>query len=64
MSYLDLGLHRGPRRARAHLRGCWCEEERNILTMEQKYRDKAKDVDKIREKVAAAHEAHQSYLSQ
>ena len=40
------------------------EEEQNILTMEKKYRDKAKDVDKIREKVAAAHEAHQSYLSQ
>ena len=39
------------------------QEEENIRTMEQKYRDKAKDVDAIRAKVALAHERHRELAS-
>jgi tellurite resistance protein TerC len=39
------------------------EEEAQIQTMELKYRDKAKDVDHIREQVAEAHRKHDEYLT-
>ncbi|MGJ9403356.1 TerC family protein [Arthrobacter sp. KK5.5] len=39
------------------------QEEENIRTMEKKYRDKAKDVDAIRAKVALAHERHRELAS-
>ncbi|EMY34741.1 hypothetical protein D477_008233 [Arthrobacter crystallopoietes BAB-32] len=38
-------------------------EERQIEQMEPKYRNKAKDVDKIREQVREAHRQHEEYLS-
>ncbi|GAA3668646.1 TerC/Alx family metal homeostasis membrane protein [Arthrobacter ginkgonis] len=62
-SYLDL-TYTSDAGERERIYQLLVEEEQNILTMEKKYREKAKDVDKIREKVAAAHLAHQSYLSQ
>jgi len=62
-SYLDL-TYTADAGERERIYQLLVEEEQNILTMEKKYRDKAKDVDKIREKVAAAHQAHQSYMSQ
>ncbi|UYQ76749.1 TerC/Alx family metal homeostasis membrane protein [Glutamicibacter sp. JL.03c] len=37
-------------------------EEELVKTMEKKYRDKAKDVDKIREEVKEAHRQHDEYL--
>jgi tellurite resistance protein TerC len=38
-------------------------EEAQIMTMDLKYRDKAKDIDKIRELVAEAHRQHEEYLA-
>ena len=37
-------------------------EEAQIMTMDIKYRNKAKDIDKIREQVAEAHRKHDEYL--
>ncbi|GAA1499231.1 TerC family protein [Paeniglutamicibacter kerguelensis] len=37
-------------------------EEAQILEMDPKYRNKAKDVDKIREQIAEAHRQHKEYL--
>ncbi|GER23399.1 tellurium resistance protein [Zafaria cholistanensis] len=62
-SYLDLTYTSDPGE-RERIYQLLLNEEQHILTMDRKYREKAKDVDKIREKVAAAHEAHKSYLSQ
>jgi tellurite resistance protein TerC len=62
-SYLDLN-YTTDAGERERIYRLLVEEEQNIRTMDKKYRDKAKDVDRIREKVAQAHEAHQSYLSQ
>jgi tellurite resistance protein TerC len=57
-AYLDLGYTADlGERERIYTR--LVEEERNILSMEQKYRDKAKDIDAIREKVALAHARHE-----
>lgn len=39
------------------------EEEAQIMTMDLKYRNKAKDIDKIRELVAEAHRQHEEYLA-
>ena len=39
------------------------EEESQILTMDLKYRNKAKDIDKIRALVAEAHRQHEEYLA-
>jgi tellurite resistance protein TerC len=36
-------------------------EEAQIMAMEPKYRNKAKDVDKIRAQVAEAHRLHDEY---
>jgi tellurite resistance protein TerC len=57
-AYLDLGYTADlGERERIYTR--LVEEERNILTMEQKYREKAKDIDAIREKVSRAHARHE-----
>lgn len=39
------------------------EEERQIETMDPKYRNKAKDIEAIRAEVAKAHRQHEEYLS-
>ena len=39
------------------------QEEAQILQMDKKYRDKAKDIDRIREQVAEAHRQHAEYLA-
>jgi tellurite resistance protein TerC len=39
------------------------DEESQILAMEPKYRNKAKDIDKIRALVAEAHRQHEEYLA-
>ena len=40
-----------------------CEEEKQILTMDKKYRDKVKDIQLIRGMAAQAHEEHAKYLA-
>jgi tellurite resistance protein TerC len=39
------------------------EEEAQVLAMDLKYRNKAKDIEKIREQVAEAHRQHDEYLA-
>jgi tellurite resistance protein TerC len=39
------------------------EEERSILEMDKKYRDKVKDIEEIREKVAEAHARHAEFTA-
>ncbi|HSL35383.1 MAG TPA: TerC family protein, partial [Arthrobacter sp.] len=39
------------------------DEESQILAMDPKYRNKAKDIDKIRALVAEAHRQHEEYLA-
>ncbi|WP_372698995.1 TerC family protein [Arthrobacter sp. JSM 101049] len=56
-NYLDLGYTEDPAE-RERIYRLLVEEERGIEAMEQKYRDKAKDVDQIRAQVAAVHERH------
>ena len=38
------------------------EEESYVKTMEKKYRDKVKDIDKIRDEIIEAHRQHDEYL--
>ncbi|MFD1214462.1 TerC/Alx family metal homeostasis membrane protein [Arthrobacter sp. GCM10027362] len=61
-AYLDLSYTADPAE-RERVYNLLLEEEAQILQMEQKYRDKAKDVDKIREQVAEAHRQHAAYLA-
>jgi len=61
-AYLDLSYTADPAE-RERVYNALLEEEAQILQMEQKYRDKAKDVDKIREQVAEAHRRHADFLS-
>lgn len=56
-NYLDLGYTTDPAE-RARIYGLLLAEERNIVTMGQKYRDQAKDIDVIRERVNTVHQRH------
>lgn len=62
VNYLDLG-YTADLAERERIFRALVEEERQILQMEPKYRNKAKDVDKIREQVAEAHRQHEEYLA-
>jgi tellurite resistance protein TerC len=62
VNYLDLG-YTADLEERERIFKALVEEERQILQMEPKYRNKAKDVDKIREQVAEAHRQHEEYLA-
>jgi len=61
-SYLDLSYTADPAE-RERIYNLLLEEEAQIEQMDQKYRDKAKDVDKIRGQVAEAHRQHAEFLS-
>ncbi|MEE1621791.1 TerC family protein [Zafaria sp. Z1313] len=56
-AYLDLG-YTTDADERERLYRMLVEEERHIHTMEKKHRDKVKDIEQIRAKVAEAHERH------
>jgi tellurite resistance protein TerC len=60
LSYIDLS-YTADQAERERIYGLLVEEERQIEQMEPKYRNKAKDVDKIREQVAEAHRQHAEY---
>ena len=60
-SYNDLSYTSDPNE-RERIYRALVEEEAYVKTMEKKYRDKAKDVDKIRVEVAEAHRQHDEYL--
>jgi tellurite resistance protein TerC len=62
VDYLDLG-YTADSGERERIYRLLREEEAQIATMELKYRDKAKDVDRIREQVAEAHRQHDKYLT-
>jgi tellurite resistance protein TerC len=62
VNYLDLG-YTADMEERERIFKALVEEERQIQQMEPKYRNKAKDVDKIREQVAEAHRQHEEYLA-
>ncbi|MBO1269698.1 TerC family protein [Arthrobacter cavernae] len=62
VNYLDLD-YTADAAERERIYGALTLEEAQILTMELKYRDKAKDVDRIREQVAEAHRKHDEYLN-
>ncbi|MBF6673005.1 TerC family protein [Glutamicibacter halophytocola] len=60
-SYTDL-TYTADANERERIYRALVEEEAYVKTMEKKYRDKAKDVDKIREEVKEAHRQHDEYL--
>ena len=60
-SYTDL-TYTADANERERIYRALVEEEAYLKTMEKKYRDKAKDVDKIREEVKEAHRQHDEYL--
>jgi tellurite resistance protein TerC len=60
LNYIDLSYTADPAE-RERIYGLLVNEERQIEQMEPKYRNKAKDVDKIREQVAEAHRQHAEY---
>src|SRR4051812_46798526 len=60
--YLDLSYTADPAE-RERIYNLLLEEEAQIEQMEQKYRDKAKDVDRIRDQVAEAHRQHAEFLA-
>jgi tellurite resistance protein TerC len=62
VSYLDLEYTADPAE-RERIYNALLEEERQIEQMEPKYRNKAKDVDTIREEVAEAHRQHEQFLA-
>lgn len=62
VNYLDLDYTADPLE-RERIYRLLAEEEVQIQAMDLKYRDKAKDVDKIREQVAEAHRQHEKYLA-
>ena len=61
-AYLDLSYTADPAE-RERVYKALCDEEREILKMDIKYRDKVKDIEEIRETVARAHNEHERYLS-
>jgi tellurite resistance protein TerC len=62
VNYLDLSYTADPAE-RERIYNALREEERQIEHMEPKYRNKAKDVDRIRAQVAEAHRQHKEYLA-
>ncbi|WP_159612043.1 TerC family protein [Glutamicibacter sp. JC586] len=60
-SYTDLTYTSDPNE-RERIYKALLEEEVYVKSMDKKYRDKAKDVDKIRDEVAEAHRQHDMYL--
>jgi tellurite resistance protein TerC len=60
VNYLDLSYTADPQE-RERIYALLVEEERQIEQMAPKYRNKAKDVDKIREQVAEAHRRHEEF---
>ena len=62
VSYLDLAYTASPSE-RERIYQMLVEEETQVLAMDLKYRDKAKDVDRIRQQVAEAHRQHDEYLT-
>lgn len=62
VNYLDLDYTADPAE-RERIYTALREEERQIETMDPKYRNKAKDVEAIRAEVAKAHRQHEEYLS-
>ncbi|MGW6172566.1 TerC family protein [Arthrobacter sp. NPDC055138] len=60
LNYLDLS-YTADTAERERIYGLLVNEERQIEQMEPKYRNKAKDVDKIREQVAEAHRQHAEF---
>ena len=62
VSYLDLE-YTADHAERERIYNALLEEERQIEQMEPKYRNKAKDVDTIREEVAEAHRQHEQFLA-
>jgi tellurite resistance protein TerC len=62
VNYLDLSYTADPAE-RERIYKALREEERQIEHMEPKYRNKAKDVDRIRAQVAEAHKQHKEYLA-
>ena len=62
VSYLDLEYTADPAE-RERIYNDLLEEERQIEQMEPKYRNKAKDVEKIRAEVAEAHRQHEQHLA-
>ncbi|MGO4690544.1 TerC family protein [Glaciibacter sp. 2TAF33] len=62
VNYLDLGYTADAAEHERIYRQLVAEEA-EIMTMEPKYRNKAKDVDRIREQVAEAHRQHEQYLT-
>lgn len=61
-SYTDLTYTSDPNE-RERIYQALLEEEAYVKSMAKKYRDKAKDVEKIREEVAEAHQRHEHYLN-
>lgn len=61
-SYLDLS-YTADEAERERVYNALCEEEKQILTMDKKYRDKVKDIQLIRGMAAQAHEEHAKYLA-
>jgi tellurite resistance protein TerC len=61
VNYLDLDYTADPAE-RERIYRLLTQEEAQIMTMDLKYRAKAKDVDTIREQVAEAHRQHEKYL--
>jgi tellurite resistance protein TerC len=62
VNYLDLSYTADPAE-RERIYNALRDEERQIEQMEPKYRNKAKDVDRIRAQVAEAHRQHKEYLA-
>ncbi|WP_146360896.1 TerC family protein [Arthrobacter yangruifuii] len=61
-AYLDLSYTADPAE-RERVYKALCDEEKDIMQMNLKYRDKVKDIKEIRETVARAHSEHERYLS-
>jgi tellurite resistance protein TerC len=61
-SYLDLE-YTADLTERERVYRALLEEERDILEMDRKYRDKVKDIEAIRAKVAEAHERHADFTA-
>ena len=62
VSYLDLE-YTADASERERIHRLLTEEDSQILAMDPKYRNKAKDIDKIRALVAEAHRQHEQYLA-
>ena len=60
--YLDLS-YTSDESERERIYRALCGEEKQILQMDKKYRDKVKDIEEIRAEVARAHEEHARYSS-